>query len=155
MNKALIISLLVLVFVSCKKEEPFVLQDNFSFAKQPEDILKAYSTGYFKVETTVSGPASMPSLQDTVPMNNFYMRITENSLEWTDSSGTKTYSMKWVYDVEKETQIFYRMDLTGMVGGESDNDNFDLRPKEMKNGYLVLYNSWYSGTWYFLKRIKE
>lgn len=156
MNKALIISLLVLIFVSCKKEEPFVLQDNFSFAKQPIDVLKAYSNGYFKVESTVAGPASMPALQDSVKTNNFYMRITDNSLVWTDSSGSKSYNMTWIKQVEKETEILYRMEMTGVANGDSTaTSKFDLRPKEMKNGYLILYNSWYSGTWYILKRIKE
>lgn len=156
MNKAVIISLLVLIFVSCKKDEPFVLQDNFSFAKQPIDVLKAYSNGYFKVESTVAGPASMPALQDSVKTDNFYMRITDNSLVWTDSTGSKTYNMAWILAVEKETEIRYRMEMTGVSNGDSTaTAKFDLRPKEMKNGYLILYNSWYSGTWYILKRIKE
>lgn len=152
MNKALIISLLVLVFASCKKnDDSITLQDNFSFAKQSIDVLHAYCIGNFKVDMTIAGPASNPLYQDTVKFDDFYMNIKADSLLWTEGGKTNSYHMSWNYVVEPATQIFYRLEFSGMADSTS---NFDLRPKEMKNGYLVLYSSWYSGTWYYLKRIQ-
>ena len=151
MNRCLIISLLVLVMASCKKDPPFTLEDNHSFAKESLEVIKKYSTGSFQVTQTIYGPGSMPSLQDTTLYTNFFIRITADSLIWTKNDTTHYYAMEWIYDVEKQTQIYYRMNLTGVEGGTSDD--FDLRPLETKNGLLVLYNSWYSGTWYYLKRL--
>lgn len=151
MNRCLIISLLVIVMAACKKDTPFVIEANHSFAKESLDVIKKYSTGSFKVVQTIYGPGSMPSLQDTTLYSNFYIRITADSLIWSKNDTTSYYAMQWIYDVEKATQIYYRMNLTGVAGGETDD--FDLRPLETKNGYLVLYNSWYSGTWYYLERL--
>lgn len=151
MNRCLIISLLVLVMASCKKDPPFTLEANHSFAKESLDVIKKYSTGSFQVTQTIFGPGSMPSLQDTVLYTNFYMRITTDSLILTRNDSTFKYAMQWIYDVEKQTQIYYRMKMSGVEGGTSDD--FDLRPLETKNGLLVLYSSWYSGTWYYLKRL--
>jgi hypothetical protein len=136
---------------SCKKDPPFTLEDNHSFAKESLEVIKKYSTGSFQVTQTIYGPGSMPSLQDTTLYTNFFIRITADSLIWTKNDTTHYYAMEWIYDVEKQTQIYYRMNLTGVEGGTSDD--FDLRPLETKNGLLVLYNSWYSGTWYYLKRL--
>jgi len=153
MNRCLIISLLVLVMASCKKDPPFTIEDNHSFAKESLEVIKKYNTGSFQVTQTIYGPGSMPSLQDTTLYTNFYIRITADSLIWTKNDTTHKYAMQWIYDVEKQTQIYYRMALTGVEGGTTEGDDFDLRPLETKNGYLVLYNSWYSGTWYYLKRL--
>ncbi len=153
MNRCLIISLLVLVMASCKKDPPFTLEENHSFAKESLEVIKKYNIGSFQVTQTIYGPGSMPSLQDTTLFTNFFIRITEDSLFWKKNDTTHVYAMTWKYDVEKQTQIYYKMNLAGVAGGTSAEADFDLRPLEVKNGYLILYNSWYSGTWYYLKRL--
>jgi hypothetical protein len=127
---------ITLLLSSCKKDVK--IKENILLTGQPLSVMKAYTTGSFKVRFQIIGFTG-----SRLPVDSQYVFITKDSMIWIYPWGTTRSKYTWIKTTDLQKRKTYAMD-SGMFG--------TIFPDAVSDGLLSFGYNIVDGGGYLLER---